>query len=82
MEMHKQTLETLFEQLGLSSTRQDIEAFISKHAKELDHTQPLHRASFWNASQSNFIKEAKKEDADWVEVVDQLDTLFRAQSTH
>ncbi|MCF7355038.1 DUF2789 domain-containing protein [Vibrio sp. CK2-1] len=82
MEMHRHSLETLFEQLGLASSSKDIEAFIAQHADQLDHSQPLHRAPFWTASQSTFIKEAKKEDADWVEVVDQLDTLFRAQSTH
>lgn len=80
MEIHKQTLESLFKQLGLPSSAEDIKAFIQQHSSQLDHSQPIHRASFWTASQSEFIKEAKKEDADWVEVVDQLDALLRAKS--
>ncbi|SJN25592.1 hypothetical protein FM109_06175 [Vibrio casei] len=77
MEMHRHSLESLFEQLGLPHTAKDIESFIQKNSPLLDQTLPIHRASFWNDSQSAFLKEAKKEDADWVEVVDQLDVLLR-----
>ena len=80
MEMHRHSLEALFEQLGLPSSAKDIETFIQQHSSQLDHSSPLHHAKFWNASQSEFLKEAKKEDADWVEVVDQLDTLLRSHS--
>lgn len=78
MEMHRHSLESLFEQLGLPHTSKDIESFIQKHSPQLDHALPIHRASFWNDSQSAFLKEAKKEDADWVEVVDHLDVLLRS----
>ncbi|MFH0256723.1 DUF2789 domain-containing protein [Vibrio rumoiensis] len=78
MEMHRHSLESLFEQLGLPSSADDINRFIHQHSSQLDHSQPIHRASFWTTSQSEFLKEAKKEDADWVEVVDQLDALLRA----
>ncbi len=79
MEMHQHSLETLFEQLGLPSSRNDIQKFIEHYSHKLDHTAPLHKADFWNQSQSEFLKEAKEEDADWAEVVDQLDTLLRSE---
>lgn len=78
MEMHQHTLETLFEQLGLPSSHNDIQRFIEHYSQQLDHASPLHKADFWNHSQSAFLKEAKEEDADWAEVVDQLDNLLRS----
>ncbi|NMU76583.1 DUF2789 family protein, partial [Vibrio parahaemolyticus] len=33
--------------------------------------------SFWTMSQANFLKQAIEEDADWAELVDQLDVMLR-----
>ncbi|TBT33456.1 DUF2789 family protein, partial [Vibrio parahaemolyticus] len=34
-------------------------------------------ASFWTHSQAAFLKQAIEEDADWAELVDQLDVMLR-----
>lgn len=74
MEMHNHPLPSLFDQLGLGSTELEINSFITKHAPIFGE---LENAKFWNVSQSSFLKQAKDEDADWSEIVDQLDALLR-----
>ncbi|USP15324.1 DUF2789 family protein [Vibrio gazogenes] len=37
----------------------------------------MHKASFWTASQSAFLKQTIEEDTDWTELVDQLDVMLR-----
>ncbi len=71
------TINALFEQLGLDSTDQDIEAFIAKHSPLPAQTK-LHQAPFWDQSQQSFLKQMKEEDADWAEIVDQLDVMLRS----
>lgn len=78
MELHQHTLTSLFEQLGLPSSPAEIQGFIRRYSQKIDHTLPIHKADFWNPSQAAFLKEAKEDDADWVEVVDQLDNLLRS----
>ncbi|OEF27626.1 DUF2789 domain-containing protein [Vibrio rumoiensis] len=78
MELHNHSLATLFEQLGLASSQQEIESFIHRHSNELNRASELHQADFWNVGQATFLKEAKEDDANWAEVVDQLDALLRA----
>ncbi|MFV0575362.1 MAG: DUF2789 family protein [Vibrio sp.] len=77
MELHDHSLNALFDQLGLPSSSKEIETFIVEHSGQLNGYLPLHKAEFWNASQSLFLKEAKEHDADWAEVVDELDALLR-----
>ncbi|HHZ71003.1 MAG TPA: DUF2789 domain-containing protein [Methylococcaceae bacterium] len=69
-------LNSLFDQLGLESTETAINDFINSH-KPLPDNIELHNADFWSFAQSSFLKQAKDEDADWVEVVDQLDLMLR-----
>ena len=69
-------LEALFSQLNLPNSKADIEAFIKSHSP-LAGDILLEEAEFWNASQAEFIREAKQADSDWVEVVDQLDAALR-----
>ena len=76
MEMQNHPLSSLFEQLGLQSSEQAIEKFIKSHAPIGGETE-LHEAKFWNPSQAAFLKEAKDNDADWAEIVDQLDAMLR-----
>lgn len=66
----------LFEQLGLPSTTQEIDQFISKNSG-LAAELPLWQAPFWSNAQAGFLKEAIEEDSDWAEIVDQLDAQLR-----
>jgi len=76
METHEHGMTNLFDQLGLPSTEEDIQAFIASH-RPLDAATKLSEASFWTESQSRFIKEQIKSDADWAVVIDTLDTSLR-----
>ena len=74
------SLPSLFEQLGLGDTDQEIQDFIRQHAPLPDHIK-LHEASFWRSSQANFLRQAKEEDADWAGIVDRLDVMLRTKQT-
>lgn len=75
MEVFNHNLEKLFEQLGLPADNQAISTFIANHT--LAREEKLLDASFWTASQKQFLQEALLQDADWVEQIDLLDTLLR-----
>lgn len=64
------TLETLFEQLGLDSSPEAIDAFIG--ANTLDEHVKLIDAPFWTPQQAAFLKEELREDAEWAIPVDEL----------
>ena len=66
----------LFAQLGLPADEQAIRQFIASHGP-LKADVLLADAPFWTASQAAFLKEEKLEDADWAELVDQLDLALR-----
>ena len=70
------SMTSLFEQLGLESSEEAIEQFVSQHPP-LPQGVDLCDAPFWSKSQSAFIRGAKEEDADWAEIVDQLDVMLR-----
>lgn len=76
MESNSHSLASLFDQLGLNSSEHAIHDFINEHA-QLTSDVALHEADFWSASQASFLKQAKDDDADWAEVVDQLDLMLR-----
>ncbi|PFG55532.1 uncharacterized protein DUF2789 [Vibrio sp. ES.051] len=76
MEMHQHGMAELFQQLGLGSSPQEMKDFINEHRHKRD-SAPLHEASFWTSSQATFLKQAIEEDADWAELVDQLDVMLR-----
>ena len=69
-------LSSLFKQLGLDDDPASIDAFVKAHAPLADDTE-LADASFWSASQAAFLREEIREDADWAEVVDQLNLMLR-----
>jgi hypothetical protein len=73
------SLPSLFEQLGLPAEPRDIEAFISVHSP-LKADIHLADARFWSEAQAAFLREEILEDADWAEVVDQLDVMLRGKS--
>ena len=70
METPIHSINSLFAQLGLPSATAEIDAFIEHHC-------PLHEASFWTASQSTFLAEEIEDDADWAEVIDELNARLR-----
>jgi hypothetical protein len=66
----------LFAQLGLPSDEAGIQQFIEAHSP-LATTIELPDASFWTAAQAAFLREELLEDADWAELVDQLNLALR-----
>ena len=66
----------LFAQLGLPSDGPAIQAYIAQHAP-LDASVRLHDASFWTAANARMLQEMTAADADWAELVDQLDVALR-----
>ncbi|MDO6582769.1 DUF2789 domain-containing protein [Photobacterium sp. 2_MG-2023] len=75
METFSHDLHSLFNQLGMNSSKESIEGFIRDHNLKQDET--LAQADFWQPAQCRFLKESIAEDADWCEVIDQLDALLR-----
>ncbi|MDC8830796.1 DUF2789 domain-containing protein [Alteromonas gilva] len=66
-------LKDLFVQLGLPAGEADIEQFITTH-RGLKSALPIHEAPFWNRSQAEFLRQSLVDDAEWAEVIDELNT--------
>ncbi|MGX9459925.1 DUF2789 domain-containing protein [Shewanella sp. A14] len=75
MDTTSNDLSHLFQQLGLPHHQENIEDFVNKNKLE-KHTLMID-ADCWNPSQKAFLKEALLEDAQWSEVIDQLDVMMR-----
>ena len=75
MDTSRHSFKDLFMQLGIPSGESAIAAFFANH--HLPPDIPLEQAAFWSAGQAQFIHEALADDADWSELVDQLDALLR-----
>ena len=71
-------MESLFDQLGLVSSDDAIINFVKRH--QLSADMAMEDALFWTPSQIQFINEAREQDADWVELVDELDALLHKSS--
>jgi len=78
MEQFNHTIKDLFDQLGLESSADAIHSFINTH--QLDRNTPIEKADFWKPHQAAFISEARSNDADWSEPVDDLDALLHKSS--
>ena len=76
METPIHDLPALFKQLGLANDTASIDAFIQPHAP-LPAERKLSEAVFWSPAQAAFLREEILEDADWAEVVDQLNVRLR-----
>ncbi|MDP5135898.1 DUF2789 domain-containing protein [Rheinheimera baltica] len=74
MDTSAHTLQTLFTQLGLESSDQAIHTFIRQH--KLASNLSIQDAPFWSTAQAVFIRESLKQDADWSEVIDELNILL------
>ena len=70
------SLPSLFKQLGLDDDPVSIEKFVATHSP-LKPELELADAFFWTASQKAFLREEILEDADWAEVVDELNLMLR-----
>jgi len=77
MESTNHALQDLFNQLGLPAEPAAIESFITSHRPLADDIA-LADAPFWTAAQSQFLREEIDDDADWAELVDQLNLSLRA----
>jgi hypothetical protein len=73
MENQRHDLASLFAQLGLPSDPAAIDAFIAAH-RPLPPGVRLAEASFWSPTQAAFLAEQLQDDADWSEVVDELNS--------
>lgn len=76
MEPPVHSMPNLFAQLGLPADEAEIDRFIETHAP-LPRSVDLADAPFWTPAQASFLREEILEDADWAEVVDQLNVRLR-----
>ncbi|WP_263265077.1 DUF2789 domain-containing protein [Pseudomonas sp. RIT-PI-S] len=72
------TLESLFAQLGLGTTEEEIDKFIDEH--QLPADVKVSEASFWSESQASFLKEAIQGDDEKAPWVDELNTRLHHES--
>jgi len=79
MESSMHSLSNLFAQLGLSSDESAIERFIKTHSPLATNTL-LSDAPFWTPAQASFLREEILKDADWAEVIDQLNTKLHSKA--
>lgn len=70
------SMTRLFDQMGLGSEPQSIESFIAAH-KPLPESIALADASFWSASQAEFLRREVDEDTDWAIVIERLNAALR-----
>lgn len=67
----------LFAQLGLPNSPEAIARFLNEH-RPLPNDVLLADAPFWDASQADFIREKRLQDApEWIQVIDQLSEALR-----
>ena len=66
----------LFQQLGLASDTRSIQDFLVRHSP-LHPSIRLESAPFWSEAHSALLRDEILLDADWAEVVDQLNTALR-----
>lgn len=71
-------MNNLFAQLGLESSDEAIDIFIENN--QLDKEEKLTEANIWNDRQRMFLTEEWKQDAAWVEVIDELNVRLHADA--
>lgn len=69
------TMKDLFSQLGLDSSDEGIDYFIYQN-KGLPENMHIEDADIWTDAQRNFIKAELEEDAEWCELIDQLNVML------
>ncbi|MBL8484851.1 MAG: DUF2789 domain-containing protein [Rhodocyclaceae bacterium] len=78
MESQLHTMSNLFAQLGLASDAAAIDGFIETHSP-LAADVLLADAAFWSPNQATFLREEILDDADWAEVIDELNSRLRGK---
>jgi hypothetical protein len=63
----------LFLQLGLPSDVDGLKHFLENHSP----SSRLENAPFWTQAQSTLLRDEILQDADWAEVIDQLNAALR-----
>ena len=76
MDLTNHDMSELFAQLGLPNQPDEIDRFMAEH-RPLAEGIRLPDASFWTPVQAQFLREEWREDADWVELIDQLNLALR-----
>jgi hypothetical protein len=66
----------LFAQLGLPDHPEEIRHFLWQHSP-LDPALRLDEAPFWTPAQAQLLREELAANADWAQLVDQLNTALR-----
>ena len=67
----------LFLQLGLPADVDGIKYFLDSYRLR-DSSVRLENAPFWTEAQASLLKDEILQDADWAEVVDQLNVALRS----
>lgn len=78
MEASLHTLNNLFAQLGLPASDAEIEHFIKTHSHLASYIS-MADAPYWTPAQATFLREEILKDADWAEVIDQLNARLHAK---
>ncbi|MET0813666.1 MAG: DUF2789 domain-containing protein [Pseudoxanthomonas sp.] len=78
MESTVHPFSELFAQLGLADDNASIQQFIATHSPIPDGVR-LEDAPFWSPSQSQLLREERRDDADWAMVVDRLNVALHAR---
>lgn len=66
----------LFLQLGLPGDVEGIKHFLDSH-RLVEPSVRLEDAPFWTESQATLLRDEILQDADWAEIVDQLNVALR-----
>jgi hypothetical protein len=78
MEAPMHSINNLFAQLGLPSDQASVEHFVKTHSP-LPTGVILSDAPFWTLAQASFLREELLNDADWAEVIDELNAQLHAK---
>ena len=78
MEHSYHRFSELFAQLGLPTDADGIRDFVIRHSP-LPETVRLEDAVFWTPAQAMLLRDSIVHDADWAEVVDQLNVALRGR---
>ena len=78
MEHSYHRFSELFAQLGLPTDVDGIQDFVIRHSP-LPETLRLEDAPFWTPAQAMLLRDSILQDADWAEVVDQLNVALRGR---
>lgn len=74
MDTSVHNLTTLFAQLGLDNDERAVSDFVQQH--KLAPGMAIQEAPFWTKAQASFLHESLKQDAEWCEIIDELNALL------